>query len=237
MLQPTSSVSEHFAGFTPLATLHTCTARVSVQVLIDLPDNLLVSVLRSSQMPLFKQFSRLPHVLHMAALHAAYPSIAFKHKLRVSNAFSEQDAEALGRLFARLSSLQQLGITWSRFTDAGARALYPHLASLSSLQHLDMSENLMDALGASHLGRHLANLSSLQCLILRGNRIGALGARALGPHLAKLSSLQHLDISGKNVDAEGARALGPHLAKISSCLLYTSPSPRDRQKSRMPSSA
>ena len=27
------------------------------------------------------------------------------------------------------------------------------------------------------------------------------------------------------------------LAAISACLLYTSPSPRDRQKSRMPSSA
>ena len=28
-----------------------------------------------------------------------------------------------------------------------------------------------------------------------------------------------------------------HIAKYNSCLLYTSPSPRDRQKSRMPSSA
>ena len=28
-----------------------------------------------------------------------------------------------------------------------------------------------------------------------------------------------------------------HLHRYSSCLLYTSPSPRDRQKSRMPSSA
>ena len=28
-----------------------------------------------------------------------------------------------------------------------------------------------------------------------------------------------------------------HLPNVNSCLLYTSPSPRDRQKSRMPSSA
>ena len=31
--------------------------------------------------------------------------------------------------------------------------------------------------------------------------------------------------------------LGPNGAGKSTCLLYTSPSPRDRQKSRMPSSA
>ena len=29
----------------------------------------------------------------------------------------------------------------------------------------------------------------------------------------------------------------PHLNQVEACLLYTSPSPRDRQKSRMPSSA
>ena len=31
--------------------------------------------------------------------------------------------------------------------------------------------------------------------------------------------------------------IAPHNAKLKTCLLYTSPSPRDRQKSRMPSSA
>src|SRR5665213_1341003 len=33
------------------------------------------------------------------------------------------------------------------------------------------------------------------------------------------------------------RARPPAAARLSACLLYTSPSPRDRQKSRMPSSA
>ena len=32
-------------------------------------------------------------------------------------------------------------------------------------------------------------------------------------------------------------ALFPHMTVANNCLLYTSPSPRDRQKSRMPSSA
>ena len=40
---------------------------------------------------------------------------------------------------------------------------------------------------------------------------------------------------------EVTKIAGKHLGKVGgdgySCLLYTSPSPRDRQKSRMPSSA
>ena len=36
---------------------------------------------------------------------------------------------------------------------------------------------------------------------------------------------------------EGEWTLGGDLSLLNACLLYTSPSPRDRQKSRMPSSA
>ena len=39
------------------------------------------------------------------------------------------------------------------------------------------------------------------------------------------------------VDTEKNKTLGFHTALPDACLLYTSPSPRDRQKSRMPSSA
>ena len=35
----------------------------------------------------------------------------------------------------------------------------------------------------------------------------------------------------------GGRGENPGLSQVQDCLLYTSPSPRDRQKSRMPSSA
>ena len=43
----------------------------------------------------------------------------------------------------------------------------------------------------------------------------------------------------KYIDSSGIAALieGMQLAKSNSCLLYTSPSPRDRTRSRMPSSA
>ena len=54
--------------------------------------------------------------------------------------------------------------------------------------------------------------------------------------------LRGADLSGANLrraildraDLEGADLSG---ADLRNCLLYTSPSPRDRQKSRMPSSA
>ena len=46
-----------------------------------------------------------------------------------------------------------------------------------------------------------------------------------------LSNVAHGKIQSINVD-DAKKAQGVH-----SCLLYTSPSPRDRQKSRMPSSA
>ena len=42
---------------------------------------------------------------------------------------------------------------------------------------------------------------------------------------------------GHTVEYRGERNLAPGQACCYACLLYTSPSPRDRQKSRMPSSA
>ena len=42
---------------------------------------------------------------------------------------------------------------------------------------------------------------------------------------------------GPEIIAEGVKVLDAVGAKYDTCLLYTSPSPRDRQKSRMPSSA
>ena len=41
----------------------------------------------------------------------------------------------------------------------------------------------------------------------------------------------------KGVEARKANKLAREKLKLNICLLYTSPSPRDRQKSRMPSSA
>ena len=45
-----------------------------------------------------------------------------------------------------------------------------------------------------------------------------------------------IELVEKIIDVKSARCAGKN-AQAESCLLYTSPSPRDRQKSRMPSSA
>ena len=58
--------------------------------------------------------------------------------------------------------------------------------------------------------------------------------------IAEFCNLHELEIKGiaDGDVAKGIKAYNPILAgQLSSCLLYTSPSPRDRQKSRMPSSA
>ena len=47
---------------------------------------------------------------------------------------------------------------------------------------------------------------------------------------------QHIDYR-VSVTNDGDYVFGPMARLLHTCLLYTSPSPRDRQKSRMPSSA
>ena len=46
-----------------------------------------------------------------------------------------------------------------------------------------------------------------------------------------------LNMAMSKADTENMVAYQQQIAKVMLCLLYTSPSPRDRQKSRMPSSA
>ena len=49
-------------------------------------------------------------------------------------------------------------------------------------------------------------------------------------HTARLEAVQR-------AKAEAAAEMEARIKELEACLLYTSPSPRDRQKSRMPSSA
>ena len=77
------------------------------------------------------------------------------------------------------------------------------------------------------------------------DKLGALGVVALGPVVAGARLAEDEVVRAEDL-AEGARADGVHGARLEvhqdvaghvACLLYTSPSPRDRQKTRMPSSA
>ena len=57
--------------------------------------------------------------------------------------------------------------------------------------------------------------------------------------LATLAPLSDQDVAGTRVELVSKSQLssGGKLSKALACLLYTSPSPRDRTRSRMPSSA
>ena len=63
----------------------------------------------------------------------------------------------------------------------------------------------------------------------------ALGQAATGPRTTFHTILTHGPLA--RTIARQAQRVKADLILIGSCLLYTSPSPRDRQKSRMPSSA
>ena len=57
--------------------------------------------------------------------------------------------------------------------------------------------------------------------------------RGLALHAAKLQ----MNVVLMDLNADGLNETHSLMTQCPSCLLYTSPSPRDRQKSRMPSSA
>ena len=95
--------------------------------------------------------------------------------------------------------------------------LGPHLARLTSIQQLDLSYNKIGAQGATSLGPHLARLTRIQQLDLSSNEIGAEGVRSLGPHLARLASMQKLHISCNNFPfVNGVKLLRTHLDHLTS---------------------
>ena len=192
-----------------------------MQVMMGLPENLVISVLRSSRWPLLEQLSRLPDVLHMLALHAACPGIVADQSLRLqggnySPRVCIRDAEALGRVLSRLSTLQHLNLGRNNFGHEGAAALGPHLARLLSLVYLDIHRMYLGPLGATALAPHLGELTSLRHLHIGLNYIGPQGATALGRHLGSLSSLRHLDMQKNVFSARVAEQVGERLAKLSS---------------------
>ena len=68
------------------------------------------------------------------------------------------------------------------------------------------------------------------CYDAEGN-ISTEGVKALTRHLIAKG------VKGVYVGGSSGECIYQHVDERKACLLYTSPSPRDRQKSRMPSSA
>ena len=91
--------------------------------------------------------------------------------------------------------------------------------------------------------------TELEVLIEQSNKIILDNKEALNKNVQKLQEINEKlwDIENIKRECEANKDFGESFIKISrdvhfkndirACLLYTSPSPRDRQKSRMPSSA
>ena len=75
---------------------------------------------------------------------------------------------------------------------------------------------------------------------LYGHEVSTTGAGRTDAGVHARAQVVHLDVPGR-IPPLGVRAalntLLPPDVRVLSCLLYTSPSPRDRTRSRMPSSA
>ena len=72
---------------------------------------------------------------------------------------------------------------------------------------------------------------------IRKNRTNYLRNRAASSRLKTLEKKFLAQVTEKNQEEASTAAKSLISALDKACLLYTSPSPRDRQKSRMPSSA
>ena len=151
-------------------------------------------------------------------------------------------------LATSLRSVQALDLGANRLGEVDPASFRP----LADLRSLDLSRNQLVRL-PSDFSRHL---STVQRLNLSSNRISGIEPTSL----AGLTRLQQLDLSHNRIQVSEHKidltrtrkhALTFHrrrplddtavylfnYGQCHACLLYTSPSPRDRQKSRMPSSA
>ena len=142
-------------------------------------------------------------------------------------------------LIARLTELEHLNLSDNRIKDVTP------LGSLEALTTLGLGGNQIQdvaplgplkvlttlGLGGNHIEdvTPLGSLKALTMLGLGGNRIADVEGHTPALNgLITLTSLQKLNLGDNQIK---------DLTPLGSCLLYTSPSPRDRTRSRMPSSA
>ena len=105
---------------------------------------------------------------------------------------------------------------------------YPEL----SQEFKDIQDEMYRMFAAKHMDYGLQNISLGGDLTIENDKKFSLTGLAIRL-TDKISRLRNLLTNGRNfVKGEGMED-----TFIDICLLYTSPSPRDRQKSRMPSSA
>ena len=89
------------------------------------------------------------------------------------------------------------------------------------------------------MAKHKTHYEECDVLVVGGGMAGTgatFEARHWGRDL-KIVCVEKANIDRSGAVAQGLYAINCYMGMQWDCLLYTSPSPRDRQKSRMPSSA
>ena len=73
--------------------------------------------------------------------------------------------------------------------------------------------------------------------LIKGETLGIVGESGSGKSTVGNAILNVLRLTAPDVDIDGPININIGSCKSKNCLLYTSPSPRDKRQSRMPSSA
>eukprot|EP00656_Telonema_subtile_P009812 TRINITY_DN14641_c0_g1_i1.p1 TRINITY_DN14641_c0_g1~~TRINITY_DN14641_c0_g1_i1.p1 ORF type:complete len:319 (+),score=64.15 TRINITY_DN14641_c0_g1_i1:119-1075(+) len=169
-----------------------------------------------------------------------------------SPVFRDLVQDAAARIARDDGGLVALDLAAQSVGEPGVSAISAALQRNTVLRDLDLGGNFIGDKGGTVLGQALACNHTLAVLRLDSSCIGSQGAAGLSVGLTFNHSLTVLHLGGNPIqDAgaeelagalegnEGVAELGLHGCNINSqgCLLYTSPSPRDRTRSRMPSSA
>lgn len=191
-----------------------------MQGIEELPEDLMISVLAASPRPVMRYLSILPPSKHVAAVHAAYPSIKSRFQMNIpGRAASSHNAEKLWALLPLVGRIHELSVEDSFMDVLGVTRLAPYLVQLTELKHLSIAragvslENSR-ALTAA-LKSILSELTGLHSLDISQNCIPSGEFPALVPCLVQMRYLKVLDIGGLHLRSDGVKMLSPSLNKLS----------------------
>ena len=112
------------------------------------------------------------------------------------------------------------------------RRLIKPYKNVSAEAYEGLTIDLVKKHNAATILRGLRNLTDLDYEF----RVALTNRRVAGVETVFIMTGEHFALTSSSLIRQVV-ALGGDLRQLKACLLYTSPSPRDRQKSRMPSSA
>ena len=212
----------------------------ALQALQGMPESLVISIMRTCRHPLLMQLSMLPHAVHVAAIHAAFPSISAERSLHLSpTLLGDSRVTVLLPSIASITTLHTLVLKFTHLDAAAINAVVPAVGKFAaqSLRHVTLDFHAgtrgprppdpphfvskahprhkeTGRHGAAALAKSLAHFTYLHTLNVECNAIGAQGVRLLAPALVNVATLHHLNLAHGELGPRGAIALGQHLSHL-----------------------